>query len=151
MAFTNFFDLGAAYDLYFSADAATWEPIADLPSGTVTVVNGVIQCRDLPDNLGQAGVGYIKLVPKDPNYGAAAVRVKVTGVSIPFTDVDNVEMKAGVVDQATPIEYTGYSLTDDGSEITAVDPETRELGTMDASHTSGDPGVYWGHEETEAA
>lgn len=151
MAFTNLFSLGVAVDLFFSADGVTWEPIADLPSGTVTVVGGVIQCRGLPENVDGGGVGYIKAVPVDPNYGDAVVRVTANALSIPFS-TDDLDFSAGVLDQATPIEYTGYVETDDGSEVSAVTPETRELGTMDAAYASGgDPGVYWGYVENSGA
>lgn len=150
MAFQNLYDLGVAVDLYFSEDGATWQPIADLPSGTVTVVNGVIQCRDLPENVDSSGgVGYIKAVPKDPNYGDATVRVTLANPSIPFS-TDDLEFEAGVADQDSPIQYTGYTKTDDGSEVTAIIPATRELGTMEAAADAGDPGVYFGYVENSA-
>jgi hypothetical protein len=148
VAFTNLFSLGVAVDLYFSADGETWEPVADLPSGTITVVNGVVQCRDLPENLDGAGVGFIKAVPREPNYGDVPLRITVGSVSIPHESRSTMDFFAGVDAGAQSIEYNDYEDTDEDDVVTALDPATVVIGVMPESDPVVAPGAYWGYTET---
>lgn len=133
MAWRNVFDLGAV-DLYWIDGADELRPIGELPSGSITVVNGVIQIRNVPANdSGLPDPNVVKGVAVVPSFSATGQPARVSATNAAIVREGSSPEAGGGVSPAT-LETGDWDaqtdpITSEGV-IVAFDPPQFEIGVM---------------------
>lgn len=129
---------GLEYEIMWSEDpAGELRPLSELPSGSIRLVNGTLQCRDLPDPLDLGGVAVVALVPTvvpAALTGMLPARMRVTDLEVPVQSATPdllVELRIGAVTASPDAVVTGS-----GGEfaVTGLDPD-RASEEIDAELT----------------
>lgn len=154
MAFVNIYQLGDVELFWAASLEGARQPLSSLPSGTVTVVDGVIQCRNLPENLGGAGVGYIIAVPQNPLKQAGTARVRALPVAIgggwdvgSSADIQGGVSAADIPNLDNPPVDFDPLFNQALSAIVALDPEQQQLGDVPVQ-SSPLPQLVFGYTES---
>lgn len=144
MAWKNIFHLGGV-DLYWIDGRHELRPLEELPSGTISVVDGVIMIDGVPDadGGGTPPDEFVSGVAVVPRYSAAGLTVRV---SLSDADIElqtsSVVAYGGVTSSAEPEidggEETTPVLEGDGSpedplRVVSFSPAQFPLGAMPSS------------------
>lgn len=158
MTWRNIFDLGDV-DLYFVlANEQILRPLSELPSGTVTVLNGVIQCRDLPNSYAGQGVRAIVAIPRSEILAPLPYRMTFANASIPrvsqfsldFTGAaSRGQVSAGAIDfDPSETVYDWNAILDEVDTADFV--PNPALGSFVPATPPDESALYFRYDESEA-
>lgn len=131
MAWENVFDLGQC-EVYWVARNGTLRALEELSSGTIEVVDGVIQVRGVEPGFSSDDFIGVAVVPKYATEGLAA-RASIPNLSVDDPPFANPEIRLLLFNGPEDIALAQLEpvFNEPPDSIIGVDPDTEvEIGTM---------------------